>query len=177
MPGFQINGVGVGPNSLAEVRRAHRWVFESMTNMTAPVLLVLKSASRPSITFEEPAMHHDQEQVYFAGKHTWEPLTLTWYDVEQDPNVSKALWDKLGTVIDFTNAGQAVCVKPPSAYKGIAKLQLRSGCGQGDVNEEWGIYNGWPQTVNWNSVALDYSVSDLLLVEMKYRYDRAVRTK
>lgn len=171
MPGFRIAGQGQGPNSTAEVRRTHRWIFESMTHLQQQVLLVLKTASRPSLTFEEPPMHHNQEQVYFAGKHTWEALSLSWYDVEQEPDVSKAMWDWMEKCLILTG-NDAANVNPPSDYKATeSNLQMRDGLG--NPSETWDIYNGWPQQINWGP--LDYSSSDLQLIEVKFRFDRAVR--
>jgi len=173
MPGFMINGDQRDqPNSVAEVRRTHRWVFKTIgTLKNRDVCLVLKSASRPSITFEEPPMHHNQEQIYFAGKHTWEPLAMAWYDVEQEPDVSKAMWDWMEVCMPLTE-GKAANVNTPRAYKS-SQADLEMIKGNGDRSEAWEIYNGWPQAINWN--ALDYSASDLQLIEVKYRYDRAVR--
>lgn len=174
MPGFAITGGEAGgnaanPASLNEVRRTHRWVFETLGLLSrADVLLVLKSASRPSFQFEEPAMHHNQEQVYFAGKHTWEPITLTWYDVEQPIDVSDAIWQWLGSIANFAT----MVVEPPATYK-AAEARLAMLDGAGGTSEQWRVFNGWPQAINWNS--LDYSSSDLQLIEVKYRYDRAIK--
>ena len=173
MPGFNINGAegANAPNSVAEVRRTHRWIFTAIGTLENKVRLVLKTASRPSLTFEEPAMHHNQEQVYFAGKHTWEPLSLSWSDVEQDPDVSKAMFDWVERCLKIQGAN-SMKVETPTDYKRPeCKLQMIDG--QGTKSEEWKIYNGWPQAVNWN--ALDYSSSDLQLIEVKFRYDRAER--
>lgn len=176
MPGFVIGGTGgepnfgPGPNSLIEVRRTHRWVFETLGHLTdRKVMLVLKSAQRPSFTFEEPEMHHNQEKIYFAGKQSWESISMSFYDVEQSPDVSAAIYDWLQTVSDLAQ----VCVASPADYKDKeAILAMTTGCG--DVTEEWTIYNGWPQMVNWN--ALDYTSTDLQLIEVKYRFDRALRS-
>lgn len=174
MPGFAITGhelwgADQNPASLNEVRRQHRWLFEALGYMTARnVLLVLKSASRPSFQFEEPVMHHNQEQVYFAGKHTWEPISLSWYDVQQDPDVSHSIYEWLGNCINLDQ----MWVNPPRGYKDkLATLKMVDG--RGDSNEEWTLWNGWPQSVNWNAV--DYSTSDLQLIEVKYRFDRATK--
>ena len=175
MPGFTIiggeaGGQGSNPASLNEVRRTHRWVFETLGQLqSSDICLVLKSASRPAFSFEEPTMHHNQEQVYYAGKHTWEPISLTWYDVEQPVDVSQAMWQWMASVIDMN----AMTVEAPSSYKAaIATLSMLDG--QGGTTESWQVYNGWPQALNWN--ALDYSSSDLQLIEAKYRYDRAVKS-
>ena len=174
MPGFMIHGEGAGPNSLAEVRRTHRWEFESLGpgNLLArEVRLVLKTASRPSLTFEEPPMHHNQEQVYFAGKHTWEALALSWYDVEQEPDVSAEMFKWLEKCMSLTG-GNAAAVNVPNTYKATeSRLSMQDGLGSS--TEVWGIYNGWPQQINWGG--LDYSSSDLQLIEVKFRFDRAAQ--
>jgi len=36
-------------------------------------------------------MHHNQEVAKFAGKQEWDPVNLVWYDVEQNPDVSKGI--------------------------------------------------------------------------------------
>lgn len=177
MPGFLIGGTGSpgDPNSIVEVRRTYRWVFQALGYAAADILVYLKSASRPSFSFDEPEMHHNQEKIYFAGKQTWEAISLTWYDVEQSPDVSAALWSWLNSVSNIAT----VCVQAPGAasqgpgYKNkLAYLAMLDGCGNAD--ELWTIYNGWPQSVNWN--ALDYSSTDLQLIEAKLRYDRAIRS-
>lgn len=172
MPGFAIVGTenpAQNPASLNEVRRTHRWQFETLGKLTkAQVILVLKTATRPSFTFEEPSMHHNQEQVYFAGKHTWEPISLSWYDVEQPINCSQEMWVWLKSIIDLG----AMTVEPPSLYKNaLASLVMQDG--KGVANERWNLFNGWPQLLNWNS--LDYSSTDLQLIEAKYRFDRAFK--
>jgi len=116
-------------------------------------------------------MHHNQEQIYFAGKHTWEALALSWYDVEQNPDVSGAMHDWLEKCMMLTGAN-AANVSVPKEYK-ATKSVLRMVKGDNSDSEKWAIYNGWPQAINWG--ALDYTSSDLQLIEVKFRYDRAVR--
>jgi hypothetical protein len=177
MPGFYITGREQGnslanPNSKNEVRRTHRWVFDCIhPTLSRPVLLVLKSAQRPSVQTQEAEMHHNQEQIYYAGKHTWEPISLSWYDVEQgDGDVSYAVWQWYNQVVDFNK----MTVAPPNVYKAtIATLQMLDG--EGNSNETWSIYNGWPSASNWN--ALDYTGTELQLIEVKYRFDRALKTR
>ena len=175
MPGFNIHGEGRGPNSLSEVRRTHRWTFEGHPSVSGPVMLVLQKANRPNLTFEEPVMHHNQEQVYFAGKHSWESVGMTYYDVEQDPDVSAAMWKWMTVCMSLTGnqqPGGAASVQPPKAYK-AQTVNLHMEDGQGVPNETWAFYNGWPQNMNWG--AIDYTSTELQLIEVKYRFDRAVK--
>lgn len=173
MPGFKIDGGWVdGPNPLAEVRRTHRWIFQALGHLPGrrEVMLVLKSCSRPSQEMQEAVMHHNQEQVYFAGKHTWEPVTMTWYDVEQDPDVSETMWRWLNICLDVPG----MTVSTPSDYK-RNNSELRMTDGAGRNTESWTMYHGWPQSFNWNS--LNYTSNDIQEIEVKFRYDRAVRSR
>ena len=178
MPGFQINNEGGittdAPTNTREVRRKHRWYFSAMgrgtTAWTQSELLMLQSAQRPSFKFEEPEMHHNQEVVYFAGKQTWEPITLTWYDSEQDPDISKGIYHWLETVAVIGGAG-AADVAHPRDYKKTCTLKLIDGTGQD--TEEWTMHGTWPSSVNWQE--LDYSATELMTCEAVMRYDRAVR--
>ena len=171
MPGFNVVGAGGdvdGPSNTIEIRRKHRWLFETLGPLSPQALLILQSASRPSFKFEEPEMHHNQEVAYFAGKQSWDPITLVWYDSEQNPNVSQEVYDWLGSVVDLTS----VDVRRPNQYKKDAQLSVVDGVGT--ANEQWNMYGCWPSAVNFQE--LDYSSTDLLTCEATLRYDRAIRT-
>lgn len=172
MPGFKVNNQGQGPNHNIETRRKHRWKFATLGKGTgsfaSEVLLILKEASRPQFNFEEPVMHHNQEQAYFAGKQTWEAVKLVWYDGEQDPNISQEMWEWVNAVCNIPEVSVAI----PSNYKKPGVLQTLNGAG-GDT-ESWSMYGCWPQSTNWNN--LDYSDTEIQTIEVTMRYDRAVRT-
>lgn len=178
MPGFNLGLAGdeyldgANPSNTIELKRKYRWVFRLLgTNATGgwtPAgLLLLQSANRPSFQFEEIEMHHGQEVSKFAGKSTWEVVTLVWYDAEQ-PDISGAVYSWLQTVINITSQG----VAPPAQYKKRAALSITNGVGV-DV-ETWSMYGSWPVTVNWQE--LNYSSNELLTCEATMRYDRAVRS-
>ena len=173
MPGFMVVGDGGGersPENTAEVRRKHRWSFITMGGIGNPsILLVLREAQRPNFKLEEPDMHHNQEQVYFAGKQSWDPIKLTWYDIEQEPNdVSKAMWDWLQKTVQFPK----INVQIPSNYKQQATLQMENGAGT--ETETWKLFGAWPKEMNWQD--LNYTSTDLATIECTLRYDRAERT-
>jgi hypothetical protein len=168
MPGFKICGKGDGPNHVSEVRRKHRWLFKTFENMVTPqVLLVLKAATRPQFDLEQPEMHHNQEVIYYAGKQKWEPCKLSWYDVEQDPDVSKAIYEWLQKFINLDTAN----VEVPNTYKKLAELSMVNG--QGESKETWKMCGAWPASINWGD--LDYSNTELQMIEVTIRYDRATR--
>jgi hypothetical protein len=173
MPGFTIGGQGGGPNNVVETRRKHRWIFQTLADGAfqggREALLILQSASRPHVTFEEPEMHHNQEKAYFAGKHAWEPITLVWYDGEQSPDVSSEVytWIDSGVLSSFGSAN----VNPPNQYKKDSTLQMLDGAGA--PTETWNILGCWPQDVNWGD--LDYTNTEIQTIEVTMRYDRAIR--
>lgn len=177
MPGFNINPYGggysaSGPSNTLEVRRKHRWVFESIGRGNTPwrpnELLNLQTASRPSFKFSSADKHHNQEVVYYAGKQEWDPIDLSWYDVEQNPNISLGVYQWLTTVVDMFTIG----VQPPSFYKKDAVLKLINGLGV--ENEAWNMVGTWPIELKWNE--LDYAANDLLTCNTTMKYDRAVKT-
>lgn len=171
MPGFIVCGTGNSriPATL-ETRRKHRWVFEAIGGLEGNdqlALLVLQSAQRPNFKLEEPEMHHDQEVARFAGKQSWEPISLKWYDCEQPFDGSRAIYNWLATVVDITRGD----VNPPSIYKKQARLSMTNGTGV--PSESWTICNCWPKEVNWGD--LDYTSTDIATIEAQMRYDRAMR--
>lgn len=175
MPGFSIGGTGgdtsSGPSNVLETRRKHRWRFNAVSDVSGgpplEVMLVLKTASRPSMNFEEAEMDHNQETAYFAGKTKWETITLTYYDSEQDPDSSEAMWNWVNAVSLIPQAN----VVTPDEYKGRGELFMLDGIGA--PSEQWALYGVWPQSTNWQD--LDYTSSDIQTVEVTMRYDRAER--
>lgn len=179
MPGFNIGGIGgVGPSNTVEVRRKHRWRFATLgrgvgIGVGSPgpwrpeALLLLQSASRPSFTLEEVEMHHNQEVAYLAGKQTWEPVALMWYDAEQNPDIAGEVYTWINTVVDIAS----VQVTVPGNYKRQASLEMLDGIG--NATETWQMFGTWPTSANWQE--LDYTSTELQTCEVSMRYDRALR--
>lgn len=170
MPGFQIGGSTGQPANTVETRRKHRWVFRSIggNEVSPDILLLLQSCSRPHASFEEAELHHLEEKAYFAGKYSWEAITMTFYDAHPTPDVSKGIWDWFNKVITVKTAA----VAPPSEYKKDAKLEMVDGTGTNPI-EKWTMIGCWPQDVNWSD--LDYTSTEIQKVEVIMRYDRAER--
>lgn len=156
---------------MTETRRKHRWVFESLGRgagtFSQTELLLLQSASRPSFKFEEPELHHNQEVARFAGKQDWDPITLTWYDAEQSPDISRGIYQWIETVVNM----HSIAVAHPRFYKREASLLMIDGIGQ--TTERWRIFGTWPSACNWQE--LDYTSTDIQTLEATMRFDRAVR--
>ena len=172
MPGFTIQGGendgGQQVSNTIETRRNHRWRWTSMGNSVQPdILILLQKAQRPKFVNEEPVMHHNQEQAYFIGKQSWEPIEMSFYDAVQPKDCSAAIWAwlKKGNLLDQAN------VEVPATYKVRGQLDMVDGKGQ--TNESWLIHGAWPKEVNFSDQ--DYTNTDISLVTCRVRYDRAER--
>jgi hypothetical protein len=176
MPGFSIENANQIDNKFnkAEFRRKHRWRVTAHSGFTNQQVdwLYLQKAARPTFKFEEAVVHHDQEQAYFAGKQSWEPLTLTFYDVEgggQVSDISELIFNWLGVngVGNFADATMNL----PEQYK--LDLELEMTTANGGVSESWIMFGCWPTTANWQD--LNYEDTSIQLIEVTVRYDRASR--
>ena len=174
MPGFSIKGenANISKKHKAEFRRKHRWRVADLENgpVSPADFLQLKTASRPNFTLAEVEVHHDQEVAYFAGKQTWEPITLTFYDAVAGggaSDIAGKMYEWVTTVADIPNANVGL----PSSYK--KKLLLQSTGNTGTPDETWELLGAWPAKTNWGD--LDYSNTEIQLVEITLRFDRAVR--
>jgi hypothetical protein len=112
-------------------------------------------------------MHHNQEQVYFAGKQSWSEIKLVWYDAES-PDSSKQMWDWVNTVVTIPG----ISVSQPSSYKADATLSMVKGDGTSN-KESWQLYGCWPKDIEWGD--LDYEDTNIAQISVTMRMDRAVR--
>lgn len=178
MPGFNIqtqeNDKSI--NNKAEFRRKHRWRVTTSEFLNSQQWLYLQKAQRPNFKYEEPVVHHDQEQAYFAGKQSWETITFTFYDVEDAGgnvgDISSVLYNWIAS-----GTGSAVGVhnnahmQLPNQYKKQLILEMTNAAG--DASESWTLFGAWPSSVNW--LELDYTNTEIQLIEVVVRYDRAAR--
>lgn len=173
MPGFRYQdslAEDQNKNAKVESRRKHRWRFT--TGFLNPgEWIYLKSASRPSFSLETPEMHHDQEVAYFAGKQTFDEMSLEFYDV-LEPDLTNRLYDWIagGVEQSVTNLSDAT-VSEPADYKVTVNLEMTDG--QGETIDSWRLLGAWPKDTNWND--MDYSDTDLQTVSVTLRYDRAIK--
>jgi hypothetical protein len=170
-------------SNLAEFRRKHRWrVQMEGTGITPQDWLYLQKAARPSFKYNEAQVHHNQEVAYFAGKQEWDPVELIFYDASgdggQNGNMSQLIWNWLaesgGGNPGIVSAGN---VRTPSEYKKKMIIEMLDGLGGSDASkggETWELFGAWPVSSNWND--LDYTNTEIQLVTVSLRFDRAIRT-
>lgn len=191
----------------AEYYRKNRWLMEFALPPAigdaaeyANVLRVhLSTAARPNISFEETEVHRVNGRIYLAGKPTYEPLTVTFYDnlpFEGGPtgidgtaapnSVSNVLeaWrqtiyqpsaaDAYGAAPNY-KAAALLHMLTPSTLTGNAAGEpaapTLSNATDGNSGQQWAFVGLFPQAINYGD--LDYAASDVQMVEVTFRYDRA----
>lgn len=131
------------------------------------------SASRPQVEFEEMEIHAYNSRAYLAGKHAWQPITIT---LREDVNnrVQKLVGEQLQKQFDFFEQSSAAS---GIDYKFTTRIEILDG-GNGantpNVLETFELYGCFVQNANYNE--LDYSNSEPITVELSIRYDNAIQT-
>lgn len=139
------------------------------TELTKQVI----SASRPQVEFEEMEIHTYNTRAYLAGKHAWQPITIT---LREDVNnrVQKLVGEQLQKQFDFFEQSSAAS---GIDYKFTTRIEILDG-GNGantpNVLETFELYGCFVQNANYNE--LDYSNSEPITVELSIRYDNAIQT-
>ena len=139
------------------------------TELTKQVMDV----TRPNITFEEITLDVYNSRSYLAGKHTWDPMTLTLRD-DVSGNVQRKVGEQLQKQFDFMEQASAAS---GIDYKFLTRIEILDG-GNGatevGVLETWECYGCFLTNANYNSLA--YSTNDPATVTLSIRYDNAIQT-
>ena len=128
--------------------------------------------TRPSLTFDETILDVYNSRVYLAGKHTWEPITVTLRD-DVNNSVSKLCGEQIQKQFDFFEQSSA---SSGTDYKFTGRIEmLDGGNGANAVNvlETWELYGAYVQNINYNTLA--YATSDPATITLSVRYDNAIQ--
>ena len=129
--------------------------------------------SRPNLTFDNVTLDVYNSRVYVAGKHTWDPITIT---IRDDVNnaVTKLVGEQVQKQFDFFEQSSAAS---GIDYKFTSRIELLDG-GNGsatpNVLETFELYGAYIESVNYNTLA--YATSDPVTITMNVRYDNAIQT-
>jgi hypothetical protein len=138
-----------------------------MENFQSPILPPIKSA-RPNLSFKEVSIEHVIETITIPGKPEWTTLDVTLYDLQCNKNPMftwlRRLYDVQNGVYKYLIASNGQGFKIPQA-----DLELVDSCG--DTLETWRYEGLYPQKIDWGD--LDMSSSDVVTVDVSFKYDRA----
>ena len=126
------------------------------------------SVSRPSLTHDDVVVDVYNSRIFLAGKHTWDPITLTVRD-DVTGGVAKAIASQLQKQVD--HADQA-STKAGSGYKFEMKIEnLDGGNSEFNVLDLWHLGGCYIQNVNYGEN--NYATSDPLQITIAIKYDNA----
>jgi len=126
---------------------------------------MIKTANRPSISFEEVELNHMNVKRFVKGKGTWETIEFTLYDpVVPSAAQSVMEWIRLSHESVTGRDGYS------DFYKKDVDIQVLGPVG--DIIEQWKLKGAWIQSANFND--LDFASSDPVDISVTLRYDYAI---
>ena len=130
-------------------------------------------ATRPDLTFDQITLDVYNSRVYMAGKHTWNPITITLRD-DVNNAVSKLVGEQIQKQFDFFEQASAAS---GIDYKFTSRIEVLDG-GQGasepTILETFELYGAYIESVNYNTLA--YNTSEPATITLSVRYDNAIQT-
>lgn len=161
---------GQGPIRQPVVKYRYRVLFLGFGgagNTAEPLTLNCNTCSMPKLSHETVTVHSYNSQAYFAGKHSWDPISMVVRDTV-DNTVVKTLGAQLQLQLDHYNqtgyrAGQD--------YKFTTQIQILDG-GHDTGNRAWTLEGCFLTGATFGE--LDYSASDIVTINLDIRYDNAI---
>lgn len=158
-------GLGLVGNPQVIFKRKFRWTLEIAApgcGITVPPYFC-KVAARPKLNLDNVEVHFLNAITWIPGKGKWEPITVTYHDVNAGTTNQLLSW--INTVYSFMNPVQ-LPMSERSGYDGTASLVLYDGCGT--PLERWTLNNVFPESIDFGE--LDYESNDICTIEMSLRY-------
>ena len=126
---------------------------------------LIKTANRPSISFEEVELNHLNVKRFVKGKATWETVSFSLYDPVV-PSAAQAVmeWVRLSHESVTGRDGYS------DFYKKDVDIEVLGPVG--DKVERWKLKGAWIQSANFND--LDFASSDPIDISVTLRYDYAI---
>ena len=126
---------------------------------------LIKTAARPSISFEEVTLDHMNVKRYVKGKGAWQTLQCTLYDPVV-PSAAQAVmeWVRLSHESVTGRDGYSDFYKKDVNFQVLGPV--------GDVVEEWTLKGAWIQDAQFGD--MDFGSSDAVEITLTLRYDYAI---
>lgn len=166
-----IPGVGSG---ILQPKKKNLWrvTFANMGGGTdsQPLSMQAVQVTRPKLTHEKIELRRYNSVSLIAGKHSWDPMTLTVQDdvTGTAAAVIQAQEQKQQWLIGAEGQWLAAAGEG-SLYKYVTYLDLMDGNDQ--VIEKWTVEGCWIETVDYGE--LDYMSSDPVTIALTISFDHA----
>ena len=128
--------------------------------------------TRPNISFEQMTIDAYNSRTYLAGKHTWEPITLTLRE-DANNNVQKVVGQQLQKQFDFFEQSSAVSSGTYKFQTRIEILDGGNGANGANVIDRFHLVGCYLESANYNSLA--YATNEAVTTTLAIRYDNAIQ--
>ena len=128
--------------------------------------------TRPNISFEQMTIDAYNSRTYLAGKHTWEPITLTLRE-DANNNVQKVVGQQLQKQFDFFEQSSAVSAGTYKFQTRIEILDGGNGANGANVIDRFQLVGCYLESANYNSLA--YATNEAVTTTLAIRYDNAIQ--
>jgi hypothetical protein len=143
-----------------------------VTKPTTEITKQVMNVTRPKVTFENIELHVYNSKVNYAGKYTWDPITLVVRD-DQSSAVSKLCGEQIQKQFDFYEQASA---SSGIDYKFTTVIEILDG-GNGaydpTVLETFQLIGCYVTDITYQQV--DYSSSEALDISMSIKFDNAIQ--
>lgn len=171
-----IPGAGFG---ILHPKQRHRWqvTFVQLARLvpsasSREITRQATTVTRPNLSFENVPIHRYNSVAYIAGKHTWEPISLTLED-DITGLASYAVQGQLETqqrLIGADLPGEWLnTAATGSDYKFGTILEMLDG--NEGVVERWKIEGCYILSADYGD--MDYSASEAATITLQIQYDHA----
>jgi len=128
--------------------------------------------TRPNISFEQMTIDAYNSRTYLAGKHSWEPITLTLRE-DANNNVQKVVGQQLQKQFDFFEQSSAVSSGTYKFQTRIEVLDGGNGANGAAVIDRFQLVGCYIESANYNSLA--YATNEPVTTTLTIRYDNAIQ--
>ena len=128
--------------------------------------------SRPNVSFEQMTIDAYNSRTYLAGKHTWEPITLTLRE-DANNNVQKVVGQQLQKQFDFFEQSSAVSSGTYKFQTSIEVLDGGNGANGAAVIDRFRLVGCYIESANYNTLA--YATNEAVTTSLTIRYDNAIQ--
>lgn len=171
-----INDLGI-PNigqGILQPKKKNLWrvTFANMGGGadSQPVSMQAISVTRPKLTHEKIVLHRYNSIAMIAGKHSWDPMSITLQDditgsaaTVVQAQEQKQQWLTGAEGQWLASAGEG------SLYKYVTYIDLMDGNDQ--VVEKWTMEGCWIESVDYGELA--YESSDPVTITLQISFDHA----
>ena len=144
-----------------------------VTKPTTEITKQVMNVTRPKVTFENMELFVYNSKVNYAGKYTWDPITLVVRD-DQSSAVSKLCGEQIQKQFDFYEQASASSGIDYKFTTVIEILDGGNGAYEPTVLETFQLIGCYVTDITYQQV--DYSSSEALDISMSIKFDNAIQT-